>query len=77
MITINFSFAVTIYTGLFLLIILVSWITSRQDRGRAIEMEELWQCPICTYLYFDYSSHDRVSVCPRCRSYNRREEVKI
>jgi rubrerythrin len=31
----------------------------------------VWECSICAYTYVD-STHDEISQCPRCKSYNKK-----
>jgi hypothetical protein len=39
------------------------------------QLEVIWQCFICAYIYVD-SRNKRLSVCPRCRSYNEKGGVR-
>ncbi len=79
MIKIEFSLAVALYVLFTTCLILVFWMLSEKKKTQeAIHLEErfFWQCAICTYVYVD-SKHDALSKCPRCSSYNKKEEEKI
>ena len=76
MIRVEFETAVFWYLFFAIFGILGVWLlTSRiklpgKDPAQA---ESIWQCFICTYIYVD-SKHKRISLCPRCGSYNDRKE---
>ena len=73
---VDFSIAIAIYLVLILLVFLVLWIFSeRRAKSSSVASSKdfFWQCDVCTYIYVD-SKHRIVSQCPRCKSYNKREE---
>jgi rRNA maturation endonuclease Nob1 len=74
-IKIEFSLAVALYlilTTCFVLMILI--FKNRKDPKQfSSEKFFLLQCSICTYIYVD-SRHANISQCPRCGSYNKKEE---
>ena len=35
------------------------------------EEADVWECAICAHTYVD-STHQEISQCPQCRSYNKR-----
>ena len=78
MIKIEFSLAIALYLVLIICIIFICWIIieSRKDRPGLFSSERdfFWQCDTCTYLYVD-SKHAVISQCPRCGSYNKKEET--
>lgn len=77
MIKIEFSLAVALYLILTVCLILVTWMCFEKKKIlRSLSAEEIffWQCNICTYVYVD-SRHNSISKCPRCGSYNKKEEA--
>ena len=75
MIKIEFSLAVALYLVLTTcLVLLIIIFKNRKDPKQFFsEKNFLWQCSICTYVYVD-SRHTSISQCPRCGSYNKKEE---
>ena len=75
MIKIEFSLAVALYLVLTTcLVLLIIIFKNRKDPKQFFsEKNFLWQCSICTYVYVD-SRHTGMSQCPRCGSYNKKEE---
>jgi len=76
MIKIEFSLAVALYIIITVCLALAAWLVFEKKEGLKkfpSEKEFFWQCAICTYVYVD-SRHSRISQCPRCGSYNNREE---
>ncbi len=76
MIPIEFSMAVAFYVGMATLGILSFWFLSTRKQAVNLsvnQQQEIWQCPICVCLYADEINRE-LSVCPRCGSYNRKEE---
>ena len=78
MFKIEFSLAVALYliltTCLILLIIIFK--NRKEPKQFSSEKNFLWQCSICTYVYVD-SRHTNISQCPRCGSYNKKEEQVV
>lgn len=77
MIKIEFSLAVALYLILTVGLILVVWMCFEKKKIlKPFPTEErfFWQCNICTYVYVD-SKHNMISKCPRCGSYNKKEDV--
>ncbi|MBU4311495.1 MAG: hypothetical protein KJ706_02095 [Candidatus Omnitrophica bacterium] len=76
MIRIDFSLAIGLYIILTVCLVLVLWLVfdkKRSSESFTSEENFFWQCSICTYVYVD-SKHNTLSQCPRCGSYNKREE---
>ncbi len=77
MIRIEFSLAVSIYIVITVCAFLVFWMFFEKNTGAgpfSSDKRFFWQCNICTYVYVD-SKHSKISQCPRCRSYNKKEEI--
>jgi len=75
MIKIELNFAVALYLGISILILLI-WVTSeyrKSNREREKRYNTLWQCPICFHIYID-SRAEAISRCPKCNTLHRREE---
>ncbi len=73
MIKIEFTFAVTIYLFLGLLILFL-WLISEEKKKTFFPIKKedyLWECPICLYVYID-SSGSEISRCPMCKSLNKK-----
>ncbi|MBN2097705.1 MAG: hypothetical protein JW714_04415 [Candidatus Omnitrophica bacterium] len=76
MIRLEFEFAVFLFlliTIFAVLLIWLFWTKIKLPQQKNIQMESIWQCSICTYIYVD-SKNQKLSVCPRCGSYNDRKE---
>jgi len=76
MIKIEFSLMVALYLILTMCIILILWMISEKRKILGLFSSDrsfFWQCNICTYVYVD-SRHSMLSQCPRCGSYNKKEE---
>lgn len=75
MIKLEFEIAIFLYLLITIFGILLIWLTGSKIKPPAkntVDLESIWQCAICTYLYVD-SKHPRFSTCPRCQSLNERE----
>jgi hypothetical protein len=75
MIELEFETAIFLYLLISIFGILFIWLLFSKikvKRLKASESDSIWQCAICTYNYVD-SKHKKLSVCPRCGSYNDRE----
>jgi uncharacterized paraquat-inducible protein A len=75
-IPVSVSTAVFLYLTFALASIFILWVLF--ERGASSEKftfdrSEIWHCSICTYTYVD-STHDTISQCPRCRSFNKKAE---
>jgi hypothetical protein len=75
MIKIEFSLAVALYLILTTCLVLLIFVFKNKKDPKQFSSEKnfLWQCSICTYVYVD-SRHVNISQCPRCGSYNKKEE---
>lgn len=74
MIPIEFATAVALYAGGMTLWVLSFWFGAGWNRAALLtqnQAEEIWQCPICVYLYSEKPDLD-LTVCPRCGSYNQK-----
>jgi len=77
MIKIEFSLAIALYIALTVSLVLILWLILERKKVIKFSSAEdrfFWQCNICTYVYVD-SKNSVISQCPRCRSYNKKEEV--
>jgi len=75
MIRLEFEIAVFLYLLIAIFGFLTPWLVFSKTRVRAkrsAQLESIWQCSICTYIYVD-SKNKILSICPRCGSYNERE----
>ena len=76
MIELEFETAILFYLLFSIFGILAVWLLFskiKMPAKRGVQLESIWQCSICTYIYVD-SKNKRLSICPRCASYNEREE---
>jgi len=73
MINIDFSLAVSLYMLFFLIAFLAVWLISKKQKDKDLSLESrfIWFCSICTYTYIN-TREDTISVCPRCGSYNKK-----
>ena len=72
MIKIEFAWALSVFLSLTLLLAIGSWIVYNYCRNPDVlnETDAFYQCPICTYVFFDYRIKEKeVVICPRCKSY--------
>jgi len=79
MIELDISTAVALYLLLTVVCLLLLWLffdREAKPKQYTSEKKSIWQCEACTYTYVD-NQHDVISRCPRCQSYNKREEKKI
>lgn len=77
MINIDFVLAIGLYLLLVLLLVCLSWLVFEyriKTKGviRLLPKRNIWYCSICSLTYIDKDSE--ISICPRCKSYNKREE---
>jgi len=77
MIKIDFATAVALYLSFFGVGILFIWLYLDRNRFKKYSSDDVyfWQCAVCTHAYVD-SVHNKISVCPVCGSYNKREDKK-
>ena len=76
MVKLEFETAVFLYLLLSIFSFLLVWLLFSKIRAPGktdIQLESIWECSICTYVYID-SKNNRFSVCPRCASYNERKK---
>lgn len=55
--------------------ILIIWIISGYKGTKRLppkDVEYIWKCSVCFNTYID-SRHEDISICPLCKSYNKRE----
>ncbi|MBP7216319.1 MAG: hypothetical protein KBA46_03435 [Candidatus Omnitrophica bacterium] len=73
MITLDFSFAIAIYTLGFSCVVLVVWLFSNKQREQRLSLDPrfIWFCSVCSYTYIN-TKEDLISTCPRCSSYNKK-----
>jgi predicted Zn-ribbon and HTH transcriptional regulator len=74
MISIDFSLAVAMFSALILAGVLAAWIFARRgkDKDLTVDPKFIWFCSVCTYTYIN-TKEERISVCPRCGSYNTKK----
>jgi len=75
MINIEFSWAVALYITFTAVAFLVYWFVFDRVKklpNRSLSERSVWQCSICTQYYID-SKNSGISVCPRCGSYNKKQ----
>jgi len=76
MIKIEFSLAIAIYLIFTVCLILALWLLFERKKLKGIVSLEkgfFWQCNVCTYVYVD-STHNVISQCPRCDSFNKKSD---
>jgi hypothetical protein len=76
MIKVDLSTALFLYLLFTAVAILIMWSffnfgTKLKTFGS--EEKYIWHCSICAHTYVD-SKHENISPCPRCGSYNQRED---
>jgi len=79
MIKIEFSLAIGLYLILTVCIIFVVWLIFEKKKvfkPFSSQKRFFWQCSICTYVYVD-TKHSIISLCPRCGSYNKKDENEV
>ncbi len=77
MIKLEFSAAVALYLSLTALALIFYWLFFEKPKdmsNKSVSDRNVWRCSICAYFYID-SKHSTISVCPRCGSYNKKEEA--
>lgn len=76
MIKIELTLLVALYLIFTVCLILIVWIYFEKRkilRPLSTDMSFFWQCNICTHVYVD-TRHSVISQCPKCGSYNKKEE---
>ncbi|MFH1479323.1 MAG: zinc-ribbon domain-containing protein [Candidatus Omnitrophota bacterium] len=75
MIKIEFSVLIGAYLTLTVCSLLVLWMIFERKTYSAFSSyrDFFWQCSICTHVYID-SIHSSISECPKCKSFNKKEE---
>ena len=73
MINIDFSLAIALYLLLGIGIIVLFWVAGRKGKSRDLSLDPrfIWFCTVCTYTYIN-TREEKISVCPRCGSYNKK-----
>jgi len=78
MIRLEFELAIFLYLLILIFGFLIAWLAFSKINisppGKRL-LESIWQCSICTYIYVD-SKNKRLSICPRCDSYNERDNKR-
>lgn len=74
MIKINFYLCLSVVLIGYLLFLFLSWLIARDKQIKLSSSGSLYQCPICFYMYLDFSSME-LSRCPRCNSYSKKGGV--
>lgn len=78
MIPVELSTAVAFYAGVTTVGVLLLWFLSLAKEKRLFlspgnKRYEIWQCRICVYVYQE-DPDQRLSMCPRCGTYNSKTE---
>lgn len=76
MIRADLSTVISIYLFILVVAPLIIWSFfgyDRGDRGFSDSNKSFWQCSVCTHVY-EVNKDQSISVCPNCKSYNRKEE---
>jgi hypothetical protein len=74
MIELEFETAIFLYLLISIFGLLFIWLLFSRIKIPAndqTQLESIWQCSICTYIYVD-SKNKKFSACPRCKSFNER-----
>ena len=77
MIKVDIATAVALYLSVYVVGLLGLWIFLEERskfRGFTSDRKYVWHCSICGYIYID-SKHEKLSVCPRCSSYNEKKST--
>lgn len=73
MIYITFEQAAAYYVLFFVTVFVGAGIFSKLRENSSEHKEiKLWQCSICTFVYSSIFE-EKMTVCPRCGSYNKKE----
>lgn len=78
MIKVEFEIAIFLYLLISIFSFLIIWLVFLKVKvptEHSAQRESIWQCFICAYIYVD-SKHKKLSICPRCGSYNERKDRK-
>lgn len=77
MIEVSISVILSVYIAIIVTAILFLWFYNEyKTKSISMKLESekfFWSCSICTYTYVD-SRHKDISICPRCGSYNKKED---
>ena len=76
MIRIDVSLAVVLYVMSSLLVVFILWVFFEKKvvlPKFVREEADVWECSICAYTYVD-STHQEISQCPQCKSYNKKTQ---
>ena len=79
MIKLDFLLAISIYLSALLMFIIGKWVFESRDvviKKISQDTKFILQCSVCNFIYHDYSSN-KISICPRCKSYLEEKEAKI
>ena len=73
MVAIDFYVAVAVYLLGNLILMMVVWLWGKKQKEKHLYLNPKcqWYCNVCTYTYIN-TREERISVCPRCGSYNKK-----
>ncbi len=73
MINIDFSLGIAILMALALGALLITWVFNKKQKDKELNLNPkfIWFCSVCTYNYIN-TKEERISLCPRCGSYNKK-----
>lgn len=74
MIKIDFCIFICYYLTVTIIIFLFFSSADRRMavKPKSIGKDQIWQCPICMYVYFE-SKASKISSCPFCGSFNEKK----
>ena len=68
--TLIFFYVLVSVIGVLIIWVLIGYKGIKRPASK--EMDYIWKCSVCLNDYID-SKNDKISVCPLCGSYNKRE----
>jgi len=71
MIRVDLVVAISVFLFFILLLVIGQWLSynnRKENRSFISESRYLFQCPFCTFLFFDYTETN-IKKCPSCKSY--------
>lgn len=75
MINIDFFLGISIYLLVMIAGLMLVWLRQKDSKTKDLvsQPECIWMCSVCLCTYFDCAK-DSISICPRCKSYVKKEE---
>jgi len=72
---VRFDLTLTLFLGIPITAIIVLWLL-RKESVLSLPGEEIWECEICLGVYIAPEG-EKVTKCPFCGSYNKKQEARI